>query len=294
VLNWYKSAMAADKPLLRKLAEEVLGREAASKIWKRIEVIGDIAIIRKPFDVDVDMLRPLAERLLEVLPYVNSVWVAITPVRGQKRLREYMHLAGEPRSETVYKEHGCLFALDIRRVYISPVLGYDHIRVARMVKPGEVVCNFFAGIGGYSIVISKHARPDYVISVDISSDAVRYLRLNVELNRVGHVNEVIHGDAFEVAEAMDRIDRALLPCPELSLSLFKELIAEKVVRCNGVIHAHEFVEADRKKQAVEVAYRRYLAVSKSVGIAITLESSHVVRSVGPRKWHVVLDLKVLC
>ncbi|MEL9908835.1 MAG: hypothetical protein QXP97_03570 [Desulfurococcus sp.] len=38
--------------LLKKLAAEVLGEEFASKIWKRVEFVGDIVLIRVSLGVN--------------------------------------------------------------------------------------------------------------------------------------------------------------------------------------------------------------------------------------------------
>jgi len=109
---------------LRKLAIEVLGEELGRSIWSRMEIIGDILVLKKPFNIDVNVLKPLAEEVLKRLPYVKSVWCAVSKVHGEYRLREYVHLAGENRSETIYKEHGCIFKLDITKVYISQRLNW--------------------------------------------------------------------------------------------------------------------------------------------------------------------------
>ncbi|RLG78019.1 MAG: class I SAM-dependent methyltransferase family protein [Thermoprotei archaeon] len=282
-----------NKHMLKKIAAETVGKDVAAKLWKRIEIIGDLVVIRKPFDIEIHILKPIAERLLEIMPYIRSVWVAISPVKGAERIREYVHLAGEARSETIYKEHGCRFKLDIRKVYISPVLGYDHIRTARLVRRDEIIANFFAGIGGYSIIISKYVNPVYVISIDLNSVAVRYLKENVELNKVEAFNEVIHGDALILARSFRNIDRALLPCPELSLEAFKELLRAPVLKRGAYVHAHEFVNAGNKREAVTKAFSNYVRVAENYGVKLALSGHHVIRSVGPRRYHVVLDIKVL-
>jgi len=281
-----------DEPILRRLAKRVLGNEIAKRLWKRIEVIGDIAILRKPFDVDIEVFKPIAEALLKELKYVKSVWLAASPVHGDYRIREYIHLAGEYRSETIYREHGCTFMLDIRKVYISPVLSYDHIRVAQMVKEGERILNMFAGIGGYSIVISKHAKPSYVLSIDINEHAVMYLKRNVVLNKVEVVNDVIHGDAFLVTQSLsdESFDRVLIPLPELALKAFR--LALRIVRNSGIVHVHLFVESQHKKNAIAEAMRK-LTQEPLAGVEIRLYGGHVIRSIGPRKYHVVLDIEVL-
>ena len=90
----------------------------------RIEYIGDIAIIKVPFNViykNEDILS-LAEDILKKYKFIKSVWLAASPVKGELKIRDFIHLLGENRSTTIYKEHNCLFRLDIKKVFITPRL----------------------------------------------------------------------------------------------------------------------------------------------------------------------------
>jgi tRNA (guanine37-N1)-methyltransferase len=75
--------------LLRKIALELGREDLASRLWGRLEMIGDIAILRKSPEVSIDELKLLAEELMKRLKYVRSVWLAVTPVEGPHRVREY-------------------------------------------------------------------------------------------------------------------------------------------------------------------------------------------------------------
>ena len=75
-------ALADDsrEPLLRRIARRVLGDEVAKSIWTRIDIIGDIAVLRVPFGFKPETLKPIAEELLRELKYVKSVWAISSPV----------------------------------------------------------------------------------------------------------------------------------------------------------------------------------------------------------------------
>jgi len=277
--------------LLRKLAKEVLGNDVGTKIWGRVEIIGDIAVIRKPPYVDMETLKILANEIVRRLKYVKSVWVAVTPVTGAYRVREYVHLAGEKRSETTYKEHGCVFRVDIREVYISPALNYEHIRIARKVRSGEYVINMFAGIGLFSIIIAKHAAPSKVISIDINPSAYRLMIENIRLNNVEGVVEAVLGDACEIVKKYrGTADRILMPLPELSVKCLPQAI--DALKDEGVIHAYEFVTATSKNVAVVEAKKVFSIVLNRLNVTYDFEECRVVRSVGPRYYQVVLDIRI--
>jgi tRNA (guanine37-N1)-methyltransferase len=281
------------KPLLKRIAEKVLGSEYAELIWKRVEILGDIAVIRKSYSIDIpiDVFKALGEELLKELPYVKSVWLAVTPVHGSERIREYVHIAGERRSETLYKEHGCIFKVDITKVYISPVLGFDHMRIAKQVREGEKILNMFAGFCPYSIIASKYGKPRYVVSIDINEYATYYARINIELNKVSAVNEVINGDALIITSALgEKFDRVLMPYPDL----FEEALKVSVyaVKEGGFLHPHLFIEGDNKRIALENAYRTVIERLHNLGVVGKIIGGHVIRSIAPRKYHITVDVYV--
>jgi len=267
----------------------VLGTEEAKRIWSRVEIIGDIAVIRRPFSYPIERLRLLASEILRRLPYVKSVWCAVSEVKGEYRLRDFIHLAGEVRSTTIYKEHGCLFKVDITKVYISPALNYEHIRVAKLVREGEYIVNMFAGVGLFSIIIAKHAKPSKVISIDINPDAYKLMVESIRLNKVEGVVIPELGDAAEVSRKyFSMADRVLMPLPELAYRYFE--IAVKLLRNEGFIHVYEFQRAMNKDEAVALVSKKYLELSSKLGMESKVEYARIVRSVGPRKYQVVLDM----
>lgn len=279
--------------LLKKVASEVLGEQFASMIWKRVEFIGDIALIRCPLRMDPLVLKPLADELLKRFPYIKSVWAAIPGVTGEYRLRDYVWLAGEQRSETLYREHGCVFKVDFRKVYISPSLNYEHIRIARLVREGEVVLNMFAGAGLFSIIIAKHAKPRRVYSIDINPYAYQYMIENIKLNGVEDVVIPIHGDAKEVIEdkLLDTSDRVLMPYPELALDYLPFAIKALSGR-KGFIHVYLHVHTskgehwrDKSIQIIRFNLDKTVYSYELIGV-------RKIRNVGPRTHQVVVDVYI--
>ncbi|HWQ17386.1 MAG TPA: class I SAM-dependent methyltransferase family protein [Sulfolobales archaeon] len=279
--------------LVREIAKEILGEEKANLVWSGLDIVGDIAVMRKPPNVEIEDLRILAEELLKKLSWLKSVWAAISPVEGSHRLRRLEWLAGEKRTETLYREHGCVFKVDIARVYISPRLSYEHIRIARLVKPGENIINMFAGAGLFSIIIARFAKPARVISIDINEDAYKLMLENIELNKVRGVVVPIKGDALELIDRYSNTaQRVLIPLPELALRAFPKAL--RAIDREGYIHVYEFTNARNKLEAleqVEKIYRETIEGNRDVA-KYSIEGRRIVRSVGPRKYQVVLDIWV--
>ncbi|MEM2025366.1 MAG: class I SAM-dependent methyltransferase family protein [Desulfurococcaceae archaeon] len=280
--------------LLKEIAKKSLGEDFATLVWRRVELIGDIAIIRAPFNLEACNLKPLAEELLKTLPYVKSVWAALPGVNGQYRLRSHIWLAGDHRSETLYKEHGCSFKVDINRVYLSPSLNYEHIRVARQVKQGEVVLNMFAGAGLFSIIIAKHAKPHKVYSIDISHDAYNYMVENIKLNRVEEIVVPLLGDAKDVIEfsLKSTSTRVLMPCPELSLQYLPHAI-KSLCDQRGFIHVYLHIKASKgehwRDKATSMITNKLHELSIDKFEVLYMRK---IRNVGPRTHQVVVDLHI--
>lgn len=279
--------------LVREIAREILGEDKARVVWSGLDIVGDIAVMRKPPNMEIEDLRILAEELIKRLGWLKSVWVAVSPIGGSYRLRNLLWLAGEKRTETIYREHGCVFRVDVARVYVSPRLSYEHMRIARLVKPGESIINMFAGAGLFSIVIARHSKPARVISIDISEDAYRLMLENIEINRVGGIVIPVKGDALEIIEEYGgKAQRILMPLPELALRALPKAI--KAIDREGYIHAYDFVRAKNRLEALERAeeiYREVLEKSKDL-VGYRVEGKRIVRSVGPRRYQVVLDIWV--
>ena len=276
---------------MKKIAREVLGEDYASRLWRRVEFIGDIALIRTPLGMDPRDLKPLAEELIKRLPYVKSVWAAIPGVTGEYRLRRHVWLAGEERSETIYREHGCLFKVDINKVYVSPSLNYEHIRVARLVERGEIVVNMFAGAGLFSIIIAKYSRPRLVYSIDINPHAYNYMVENIALNRVEGLVEPILGDAKQVVEEklVGVADRVLMPYPELALEYLP--YALKALRDGrGWIHVYLHIYTSRNEHWRTRVQSMVENRLRELGARHRVVNTRKIRNVGPRTHQVVVDV----
>ncbi len=284
--------------------EKILNaKQAKVPIWKSFDLIGDLVLLRAPInEVEIsrnllDEYKRIGEALLNELPYVKGVFLSLTPVMGEFRLRKVLHLAGTSRKWTYYREHGCVFKVDLESAYISPRLSYEHSRIAKLVRSGEVVVNMFSGVGGFSIVIAKMANPARVISIDKNPAAHRLLVENINLNSVEESVVPVLGDSVDVImESLKGVaDRVLLPLPSFSPRFY--LAALEALGGEGVLHFYEFVELERGErrgdlitkayERVETVLRRVMDCAKAV-----LLGGRIVRSVGPRLYQVSLDVSI--
>lgn len=247
-------------------------------LWKRIEIIGDIAVIGIPFNFDLNLLENYANYILKKIPNVKSVWGKFRDTKGEYRLSSFIHLAGEKRSTTIYKEHGCKYYLDITKVFFSSKLSYEHLRVAKEVRKDEIIINMFAGFGPFSILGYVLGKPKVVYSIDINPYAYYFQKVNVELNRAYGVLP-IYGDAFKKIYDLEDADRIIIPLPERADEALE--VAMQKIKKNGIIHIYVEVEVERGENPIKKASLKYKGFFY-----------RIVRSVSPSTYHVAVDMKV--
>ena len=278
---------------LKTLLSERLSPEEVRQLYKSYDIIGDIAVIRVPEHLD-KRSRIVAEAIMETHKHVKSVWKQTTPVSGEFRLRGLELVAGEEKTETVYKEYGCVFKVDIKKCYFSPRLSYERMRIARQVGSGETVVNMFAGVGCYSILIAKHSDVEKVFSIDVNPVAVEYMRENVRLNRVEDKVVPILGDARQVIEEKLRgvADRVLMPLPERAYEFLEDALKALKTSGKNFIHYYCFEHATKDENPLKKAEEGVSRKLRSLGVGFEVVLGRVVRETGPNWYQVVLDLKV--
>jgi len=269
-----------------------LSPEELRFVYKSYDIIGDIAVIRLSKELK-NKSSIIAEALMSLHKQVKAVWCQSSAVGGEFRLRDLEHVAGEKRTVTLYKEYGCVFNVDLATCYFSPRLSYERMRIARLIKPDEVVVNMFAGVGSFSIMIAKHSEARRVYSIDVNGAAVDYMRENVFLNHM--VNRVVplKGDARMVIteRLQNTANRVLMPLPEKAYEYLDCAVA--ALKPNGGwIHYYDFEHAGKDENPVEKVKSKVSERLSQLGIDFAIPFARIVRDVGPRWLQVAVDIEV--
>lgn len=262
------------------------------KVYNSYDVVGDIAILRLS-EASEKYCEVIAKTVMDVHRNVRTVLVQAGPVHGSFRTREFHHVTGESNVVTTHVEAGCTFSVDVSKCYFSPRLSYERMRVARLVRDEEVVVNMFAGLGCFSLLISKHSNAAMVYSIDANPSAFYYMRENVRMN--GAYGKVIPmlGDAKEIIEAKLRhlADRVLMPLPEKALEYLPySLLTLK--KTGGWVHYYCFEHGRKRVDAIEKAELKVAQKLADLRAAFDVPLGRVVRSTGPNWYQVVLDITI--
>ncbi|KXA92566.1 hypothetical protein AKJ65_07375 [candidate division MSBL1 archaeon SCGC-AAA259E19] len=272
---------------LQEALRDDLSEDELEELGSSFDIVGDIAIIKLP-DSLLDEKQEIGEALMQVHGNLNTVLRQAGPVKGELRTRDLEVIAGDPKTETTHREYGCLFKVDLARVYFSPRLSRERFRIAQKVRPGEVVTNLFAGVGCYSILIAKHSDAEKVYSIDKNGVAVEYMRHNVRINKTGGTVVPVEGDAREVVEEHLRgeADRVLMPLPDFARD-FLDVAVEALKPEGGIVHFYDYGEEPDLFEP-SLRFVREAAPEKE----IELRDREVVCSYAPHLYHVVLDLEI--
>ncbi len=274
--------------------EQVLARQLPSSVIqlvsKSFDVIGDIAIIElspttQPFE------KSIAEALMKVHKNVKTVYSKAGPITDNLRLRPLHHVMGAERTETIHKELGCRFKIDISKAFFSPRLSAEHERVAKQVRPGECVVDMFAGVGPFSILISKRLNDVQVHAIDANPEAANLIIENAKMNKVQDRIKVWSGDARVIVK--DNLSgiatRVIMNHPSQARE-FLEPAYKALRRDGGIVHYYTFAEgldseSDAKRELAAALDNSAWKIEKTV-------ETRKVRGVAPMRWQIAIDAKL--
>jgi tRNA (guanine37-N1)-methyltransferase len=275
--------------MLKQVLGSILTPEETAQVYSAFDQIGDIIIVKIPDEL-MPKKKLIADAILANVKTAKAVFAQVSPVRGNFRMRDLEFIAGENRTVTEYKEHGCQFKVDVAKMYFSPRLSTERQRIAEMVGDNETIVNMFAGVGTYSVVIAKANKTCRVYSIDSNAAASELDKINAKLNKVQDRIISIHSDAAKVIkeQLVGQADRVLMPLPERA----KEFVDSAVLALKekGIVHYFAHVKADSKKAGQELGLKdAHYAFAKYDHKVLAVR---VVREVGPRIYQIVADVSI--
>jgi len=258
---------------------------------KSYDVVGDIVILELNADLAPNE-REIAKAILAIHSNTRAVYAKAGQVEGDERIRPLRHLAGESRTTTTHHEFGCSFAVDLSKVFFSPRLSTEHQRVAALVGNGERVVDMFAGVGPFSILIAKKTNDVKVDAIDSNPAAAKLIEENSRVNKVASKLTVHLGDARKVVreQLLHQATRVIMNHPSASRQ-YVGTACDSLGSSGGVVHYYTFSAG----QDPEIGATRELEHSlRLIGYKTReVETVRRVREVGPMKWQVVVDARII-
>ncbi|MCX8179060.1 MAG: methyltransferase [Candidatus Aenigmarchaeota archaeon] len=181
--------------------------------------------------------KKIAEDIMNKHKNVKTVLKKMSERKGVIRTRSYRIICGNKDTKVVHIEYGYRLFLDPRKVYFSPREGTERQRLASLVQKGEKIMLMFAGIGPIAVAIAKKQPDVEIVAIEINQDAVKYMKKNIEINKLQGKIKAVLGDVKKEAKKYSKeFDRIIMPLPHKS-----ELFLDEALDCikpNGWIHLY--------------------------------------------------------
>jgi len=278
-------------PDIREELRGVIPGDLLTLVPRSFDVLGSrgkaVAIIEVPDELEA-YGEEIGAALVRVNGNVKSVLSKESGRLGDFRVRELKLIHGDPDTEVVHKESGCLFKLDPRTTYFSPRESTERMRIASKVAEGEEVLVMFSGVGPFPICIARAHRSVSVTAVELNRAAHNYCVENVHLNRVEDRVTPILGDVREVCPRLGRaFDRVLMPLPKGAHQFLD--VAIPTVREGGVLHFYHWAP---EEELFKEAERLVIEEAKGLGREAEVIDGMKISQYSPRVWKVRVDARI--
>lgn len=275
------------KAQMQEKLAHALTKEEREMLPSSFQRLGHIAILRLRKEL-IQHQKIIGEAAIACVPGTKTACVYTGKIESEFRQPKIEYVAGENYLLVDHHEHGCVFRFDVSKLMWSMGNMNERKRMYELVKRGEVIVDFFAGIGYWSIPISKHAQPKHVYAIDANPDSIEALRVNRALNKIPEEKmTIIEGKCEEVAPQLGRVaDRIILgyfPAPVFALPAAFHTLKTS----GGMLHFEGVCDEGK----YEELFNEVRAQGEALGWNVNLEHAQPVKSMAPRKWHYVLDIR---
>ena len=245
------------------------------------DTIGDVVVIKIPEEV-VHLKNDIGKAIIDTTANVRIVMMD-EGVKGELRIRELEQIAGTGTSCTIHTEFGVRMAVDPGKVYFNPRLATERKRIASLVKERETIVDMFAGVGPFPLVISKHANPEMIYSIDLNTDATEFTKKNIEMNKVKNIT-ALNGDAATVMKDLPKADRIIMNLPQSATEFLP--LALDGVKAGGMIHLHKILERSELEDFIENLTMKM----KNLGYTMVLDNISELKTYSPTMSVYVFDI----
>jgi len=258
---------------------------------RSFDVIGDIAVIKS---YAKKQEKALVKKILTVSPRIKIILREQGDVKGRYRLYQYKIVFEDTKkikesklkkTETIHKEFGCLYKLDVKKAFFNPREATIRNTLANKVKRGERVLVMFSGIAPYPILIAKKVNC-HVTGVEMNPVAVQYAVENIRMNKVQERVELFQGDVQDF-KPQKKFDRIIMPLGTMAYKYLDS--AFKLCKKGGIIHIYGLGEKGRLYEDIE---RKIEKAAKKGKRKTKIVGRRIILSYSPGVQKVCVDFKV--
>ena len=270
---------------IKKLLSKEVPPDLINKIPDKWEKIGDVGIIKLHPDLE-NYSKMIGKTFAKIL-HCKTVLNDVGGISGIYREPNVEIIYGEKDTETIHKENGIRFKLNLQKVMFSSGNMDERIRMAKISNKKETVVDLFAGIGYFTIPIAVYSKPKKIFACEINPISYEYLCNNISLNHVTEIVEPLLGDNKEIApkNVADRVVMGYIRDTHKFLQIAMNCLKEHT----GIIHYHDVFPDD------VIPKKPFTFIQKAAeqyNSDVELMTFKKIKSYAPGVSHVVLDVKI--
>lgn len=254
---------------------------------KAFDSFGNIAVIEIPRKL-AKKKKIIGETLLSINKRFETVCSIESNHEGKYRVQKVKVIAGEKNLIADYKESACSFKIPLGKVFFSPRLGAERLRIAQEIKKGEVVGTWFSGVGPYPIVFAKNSPMKKAVAIELNPIAHKFALENVKLNKCEEKIDFVKGDVKKVYKKFKKkFDKIAMPLPHTGYQFLEE--AFYCIKPKGKIYFYEIVE----KGNVALPLSQIKESAERQKRKIKIVNQRKVRQFSPTKEQMVFDIQLI-
>jgi len=270
---------------IKKSLSNEIPLELTNYLPEKWEKIGDIVIIKLN-----EKLRNYGGKIGKTYAEIlccKTVLNDVGGISGIYREPNVEILYGCENTETIHKENGIKYKLDVQKIMFSSGNMDERLRMAKISNKNETVVDLFAGIGYFTLPMAVYSKPKKIFSCEINPIAYRYLCKNIVLNHVTSIVEPLLGDNRTTApkNVAERVVMGYIEDTDRFLPVAFDCLEDY----SGFLHYHDVCPdellPEKPLKMVEKTAEKY---KKNVDLL----TCRVIKSYAPGVSHVVLDIRV--
>ncbi len=271
-LPGYRSVTQNEVKQRKKELSTLVDIEDPPSSWK---IIGDIVTVDLDGYNEIQKTE-IAKALIELHSNCGTV-IDVEDISGEMREPKIEVIYGSGETETIHRENGYIFELDLDKVMFSVGNQRERRRMQSNACKDELVFDMFAGIGYFSIPIAKGGAD--VIATEVNPEAYHYLKKNIKHNQVDVYP--YRADCREITADVDRVVMGHFSADQY---------INHAINCidSGVIHLHHRT----KRNALEKELKEIEEEVNNQGYSIRNIETKRVKQLSPKYIHWVSDIEI--
>lgn len=286
-LNLLSNIAMIETPLnqIKKLLSNEIPSELICCLPDKWEKIGDVLTVKLNESLR-KYQEKIGERYAEIL-HCKTVLNDVGGISGTYRKPKVEILYGSKNTETIHKENGIRYKLDLQKIMFSSGNMDERKRMANISNKNETVVDLFAGIGYFTIPMAVYSKPKKIFSCEINPIAYEYLCKNIVLNHVTSVVKPLLGDNRSMAPK-NIADRVIMGYIDDTYRFLPTAI-DRLKNGTGIIHYHDVFP---NELIPEKSLKFVQEISKKYDTNAKLLKYNYIKSYAPGVSHVVFDIKI--